>query len=360
MLAREDLAAAPHRPGHAHAVGGAAVPDQGREAVPLQQQPAADLPLPRHDRPEDRLHRSRRPLPGRHGRARRRAPGRRRSSTPPNPAARPGRCSTGASRTSTTSRRCTKRNSRRAPERPGPPGGRGGQTPAAGPADRQALSGRACDESESGGVPLSKTRLTGQSAKGGPVDLDDTPEQAAYRAQVRSWLEEHASEAPAVQTRAAEGEREEAGYIAARRTWQGKLAEGGLAGVTWPKEYGGQGLGPIEQVDLQPGDRPRQGPRDPRRDRDRDARPDDHRPRQRGAEVALPRPDAPRRRGLVPAVLRARRRLGPGGRAGTRAPAGRRQLAAVAGRRCGRPTPSSPPTGCCSPAPTPTCPSTRA
>ena len=80
------------------------------------------------------------------------------------------------------------------------------------------------------------------------MDLDDTPEQAAYRAQVRSWLEEHASEAPAVQTRAAEGEREEAGYIAARRAWQGKLAEGGLAGVTWPKEYGGQGLGPIEQV----------------------------------------------------------------------------------------------------------------
>ncbi len=36
--------------------------------------------------------------------------------------------------------------------------------------------------------------------------------------------------------------------VAARRAWQGKLAEAGLAGVTWPKEYGGQGLGPIEQV----------------------------------------------------------------------------------------------------------------
>ena len=36
--------------------------------------------------------------------------------------------------------------------------------------------------------------------------------------------------------------------LAARRAWQGKLAEGGLAGVTWPQEYGGQGLGPIEQV----------------------------------------------------------------------------------------------------------------
>jgi len=80
------------------------------------------------------------------------------------------------------------------------------------------------------------------------VDLDDTPEQAAYRAQVRSWLDQHASEAPAVQTRAGASEEDENRYIAARRAWQGKLAEGGLAGVTWPKEYGGQALGPIEQV----------------------------------------------------------------------------------------------------------------
>jgi alkylation response protein AidB-like acyl-CoA dehydrogenase len=81
------------------------------------------------------------------------------------------------------------------------------------------------------------------------VDLDDTPEQAAYRAEVRSWLDQHASEAPVVgdptHPDAIEDEDE---IIAARRAWQGKLAEGGLAGVVWPKEYGGQGRGPIEQV----------------------------------------------------------------------------------------------------------------
>ncbi len=78
------------------------------------------------------------------------------------------------------------------------------------------------------------------------MDLDDTPEQAAYRAQVRSWLDEHKHEAPVLQgPDAIEGEDE---IIAARRAWQGKLAEGGLAGVTWPKEFGGQGLGPIDQV----------------------------------------------------------------------------------------------------------------
>ena len=78
------------------------------------------------------------------------------------------------------------------------------------------------------------------------MDLDDTPEQAAYRAQVRSWLDEHKSEAPIIT--GPDAIRDEDEIIAARRVWQGKLAEGGLAGVTWPKEYGGQGLGPIEQV----------------------------------------------------------------------------------------------------------------
>ena len=78
------------------------------------------------------------------------------------------------------------------------------------------------------------------------MDLDDTQDQAAYRAQVRAWLDEHKGEAPVL-----EGEgalEDESEIIAARRAWQGKLAEGGLAGVTWPKEFGGQGLGPIEQV----------------------------------------------------------------------------------------------------------------
>jgi alkylation response protein AidB-like acyl-CoA dehydrogenase len=75
------------------------------------------------------------------------------------------------------------------------------------------------------------------------VDLNDTPEQAEYRQKARSWLEEHKSEAPP-----RSGSTEDEEYIAARRAWQGKLAEAGLAGVTWPKEYGGQGLGPVEQV----------------------------------------------------------------------------------------------------------------
>lgn len=78
------------------------------------------------------------------------------------------------------------------------------------------------------------------------MDLDDTPEQAAFRAQARTWLEEHRAEAPVLQGPGAL--EDEAEILAARRTWQGRLAEAGLAGVTWPKDYGGQGLGAIEQV----------------------------------------------------------------------------------------------------------------
>jgi alkylation response protein AidB-like acyl-CoA dehydrogenase len=75
------------------------------------------------------------------------------------------------------------------------------------------------------------------------VDLNDTPEQAAFRAQVRAWLDEHRDQAPGPS-----GAADDTAYIDARRAWQGRLAEAGLAGVTWPKEVGGQGLGPIEQV----------------------------------------------------------------------------------------------------------------
>ena len=78
------------------------------------------------------------------------------------------------------------------------------------------------------------------------MDLNDTPQQAEYRARIRSWLEEHKHEAPKLSGPEALTDEQE--IIAARRLWQKRLAEGGLAGVTWPKEYGGQGLGPIEQV----------------------------------------------------------------------------------------------------------------
>jgi alkylation response protein AidB-like acyl-CoA dehydrogenase len=78
------------------------------------------------------------------------------------------------------------------------------------------------------------------------VDLNDTPEQAEYRERVAAWLSEHKDEAPVLRGEGALKDEDE--IVAARREWQRKLAEAGMAGVTWPKEFGGQGMGPIEQV----------------------------------------------------------------------------------------------------------------
>ena len=78
------------------------------------------------------------------------------------------------------------------------------------------------------------------------MDLNDTPELAEYRTKVRAWLDEHKAEAPTM--RAEDSGLDEHAHVAARREWQRKLAEGGLAAVVWPADYGGQGLGPLHQV----------------------------------------------------------------------------------------------------------------
>ena len=75
------------------------------------------------------------------------------------------------------------------------------------------------------------------------MDLDDTPDQAAFRVAARAWLQANKDQAP---PRA--GSSEDQDYIDSRRAWQRRLAEAGLAGVTWPREVGGRGVGPIEQV----------------------------------------------------------------------------------------------------------------
>ena len=78
------------------------------------------------------------------------------------------------------------------------------------------------------------------------MDLNDSAEQAAFRAQVRAWLDDHKAQAPILQGEGALTDPDE--IVVARRAWQRQLAEGGLAGATWPKEFGGQGVGPVDGV----------------------------------------------------------------------------------------------------------------
>ena len=51
------------------------------------------------------------------------------------------------------------------------------------------------------------------------MDLNDTPEQAEYRARVRSWLEEHREEAPVLRGRHRIANQEEAVAAHACRRW---------------------------------------------------------------------------------------------------------------------------------------------
>jgi alkylation response protein AidB-like acyl-CoA dehydrogenase len=69
------------------------------------------------------------------------------------------------------------------------------------------------------------------------MDLNDTPAQAELRARVRAWIERNMVQAPPAQPVGQEDN------LVAHRRWQRSLAESGWAGVTWPVEYGGAGLG---------------------------------------------------------------------------------------------------------------------
>ena len=65
-------------------------------------------------------------------------------------------------------------------------------------------------------------------------------EEAAFRERCRAFLDEHATGVGG--GRAASGEDRGAGLMATAKKFQGALAEAGLAGLVYPKEYGGAGL----------------------------------------------------------------------------------------------------------------------
>ena len=75
------------------------------------------------------------------------------------------------------------------------------------------------------------------------MNFDDSPEEAAYRAQVRAWLQAHVPAQSDSWKRGSEAER-----LSAARRWQACKAAAGYARVTWPREWGGAGGTPIQQV----------------------------------------------------------------------------------------------------------------
>ena len=71
------------------------------------------------------------------------------------------------------------------------------------------------------------------------VDLTPSPEEQAFRDELRSWLDaNHPGPEPA---------GDEASFEF-RRDWQQTLHKAGWAGVSWPQEYGGRGATLVEQA----------------------------------------------------------------------------------------------------------------
>ena len=84
------------------------------------------------------------------------------------------------------------------------------------------------------------------------MDFDDTPEEAAFRAEARAFLSDHAeprsADTPPPVTLTEAFSEEETNHVRESKAWQATLYDGGWAGITWPKEYGGRGGTPIQAV----------------------------------------------------------------------------------------------------------------
>ncbi len=79
------------------------------------------------------------------------------------------------------------------------------------------------------------------------MDFNDTPEEAAFRNEARTWLDANARPLAA-------GERplsladDRAEQVAKAQEWQGRKADGRWACITWPTEFGGRDATPIQNV----------------------------------------------------------------------------------------------------------------
>jgi alkylation response protein AidB-like acyl-CoA dehydrogenase len=79
------------------------------------------------------------------------------------------------------------------------------------------------------------------------MDLNLTPDEQKFRDEFRAWL---AVNMPAEWKGNANSE-DRSDYLNYLRDWQRKLYEGGWAGISWPRQYGGRGASLMEQAIFQ-------------------------------------------------------------------------------------------------------------
>ncbi|BDB62614.1 acyl-CoA dehydrogenase family protein [Rhodococcus sp. RDE2] len=72
------------------------------------------------------------------------------------------------------------------------------------------------------------------------MDFRDSPEEAAFRARLRTWLADQAGKFPT------SGDE----YWARQGEWHQAIYSAGFFGLSWPKKYGGQDLPPVYDVIL--------------------------------------------------------------------------------------------------------------
>ena len=77
------------------------------------------------------------------------------------------------------------------------------------------------------------------------MDFKFTPEDEAFRAEFRAWLEKNKPEAEEDDL---DFFAEDEGAWNRRVKWFKRLASGGWTGVDWPKEYGGRGFGILRTI----------------------------------------------------------------------------------------------------------------
>jgi alkylation response protein AidB-like acyl-CoA dehydrogenase len=79
------------------------------------------------------------------------------------------------------------------------------------------------------------------------MDFDDTPEEAAFRAEARAFLDANATRKSRRSVAHRYGDTD-AGDVARAKAWQARKADAGFAGITWAKEWGGRGGTPMQQI----------------------------------------------------------------------------------------------------------------
>ncbi|HWA89652.1 MAG TPA: acyl-CoA dehydrogenase family protein [Rhizomicrobium sp.] len=80
------------------------------------------------------------------------------------------------------------------------------------------------------------------------MDFEDSPEEAAFRAEVRAWLDANAKPRLRRETGDPMDERYDANAMQRAREWQKTKADKGYARITWPKGMGGIGGTPMQSI----------------------------------------------------------------------------------------------------------------